>query len=356
MSRAMRAGDWTTVASPSAGKGANNLLGVASVDDNNVWSVGSSFNTQLSAYRTLIEHWDGTRWSIVRSPDANTSWNFLNDIAVTSASDIWAVGQALTGNFYNTLIERWNGRQWQIIPSPNVSGVSNILQGLSVISANDVWAVGYTQISNVFKPLSLHWDGAAWSIVATPGQARLNSVAGVATNDVWAVGVTEPAEQSLTMHWNGNAWSTVPSPNDSTEDNILWGVSAIASNDVWAVGAAGSLKTLGIHWDGTKWNLVPTPTFTSNVSNEVLVGIVARSSTDIWAVGQFLLPLLGSAEQTLTEHWDGTSWSVIASPNAKNSNNRLSAVTVTPNGTLWSVGTVGVFGKAERTLTLTKTP
>ncbi len=351
-----QAGDWTTVPSPNAGKQANSLFGVAAVADNDVWAVGWAFNAPLAAYRTLIEHWDGVRWKIVRSPDANTNWNFLNDVAIASANDIWAVGQTFTGSTYNSLIEHWTGRQWQIVPSPNVPGVSNILQAITVISPQDIWVAGYTQTSNIFAPLTLHWNGTVWSIVAAPGQGRLNGIAAVSANDIWAAGVSEPSERSLTMHWNGTAWSVVASPNDSSEDNILWGVAALGPNDVWAVGAAGSLKTLAIHWDGTSWSLVPTPIFTSDHSNEVLVGIVSRSSTDIWTVGQYLLPLTGSAQQTLTEHWDGTSWSVVASPNAKNSNNRLARVTSTPNGTLWAVGTVGVFGKAERTLTLTKAP
>jgi hypothetical protein len=148
----------------------------------------------------------------------------------------------------------------------------------------------------------------------------------------------------------------VASPNDGTEDNILWNVNAISTNDVWSVGDSGTENPISLHWSGTQWNLVPTPTFSSEATNAVLVGLAVRSSADIWATGQYVLPLLGSAEQTLVEHWDGVSWSVVSSPNARNSNNRLSGATLTPNGNLWSVGTVGRFGKAERTLSLMKTP
>jgi hypothetical protein len=37
-------------------------------------------------------------------------------------------------------------------------------------------------------------------------------------------------------------------------------------------------------------------------------------------------------------------------------NNRLHVLAATPNGTLWAVGTTGVFGKPERTLILRRTP
>jgi hypothetical protein len=183
------------------------------------------------------------------------------------------------------------------------------LQAVSVVSASDIWAVGYSTDANFVRHLlTLHWDGISWGIVASPGLGILFAVDVVGSNDVWATGESEPAEETLTLHWNGSAWSIVPSPNDSTEDNILFGVAAIASNDVWAVDNAGSLKTLAFHWDGASWSVVPTPAFGSDVSNEVLVGVVALSSSNIWTAGQFLLPLQGSAQQTLTENWNGSSW------------------------------------------------
>lgn len=356
MSLSSLAGDWTTVPSPNAGKQANSLSSVAAVTDSSIWAVGWEFEQTSLAYRTLIEHSDGTRWSVVRSANAATGSNFLHAVAVSSASDVWAVGEAATGSISATMIQHWDGRRWQIIPSPSIAGVSNVLQGLAVISASDIWAVGYTLSGNIFKPLSLHWDGGVWNLVPIPGGGRLLAVDGLGSNDVWATGETEPGEKTLTMHWNGSAWIVVPSPSDSTEDNILFGVTEIASNDVWAVGSAGSLKTLALHWNGLVWSVVSTPTLVGDTSNPVLGGVVALASDDIWSVGQFLLPLQGSAEQTLTEHWDGLRWSVVASPDAKNANNRLASVTATPSDILWAVGTAGVFGKPERTLTVTKAP
>lgn len=350
---------WETVPSPSVGKQANQLLSVAAASDNDVWAVGNSFNNRLSAYRTLIERWNGTTWSVVRSPNATTGYNLLNSVAVVAANDVWTVGQAAQGNVYQTLTEHWNGTGWVIVPSPNVAGSSSILQAVTVLSANDIWAVGYSIDSNFNNlPLTLHWDGAAWSIVPSPGAQNgiLFAVDGVASNDIWAVGENPLTERTLTLHWNGSAWSIVPSPNGTTGDSILLGVAAVASNDVWATGAGGSLQTLAIHWDGTSWSVIPTPAFDSSVSNEVLVGIVALSSTDIWTAGQFLLPLQGSAQQTLTENWNGSSWSVVPSPNASRSNNRLHGIAATPSGTLWAVGTTGVFARPERTLILRNNP
>jgi hypothetical protein len=353
------AADWEVVASPNAGRQANSLSSVAAVVDSDVWAVGWAFNAQLNAYRTVTEHWNGTRWSLVRSPNATNGYNLLNGVGVVAANDVWAVGQAAIGSTYSTMIQHWNGTSWNIVSSPNVPGFSNVLQAISVVSANDIWAVGYSQDTNFNTfTLTLHWNGMAWSIVPSPtvNDDILFGVDAVASNDVWAVGRSQEEARTLTLHWNGSAWSVVPSPNDSTEDNVLFGVAAVTSNDVWAVGEACCHKTLAIHWDGVSWSVVPTPAFDPNATNQVLVGIVALSSNNIWTAGQYIVPLQGSAQFTLTENWDGLNWNFVPSPNVQNSNNRLHGITATPNGTLWAVGTTGVFARPERTLILRKNP
>src|SRR5437016_11647342 len=152
-----QAADWQIVASPSVGTGANSLIGVASAADNDVWAVGWAYNSRLGAYRTLIEHWNGTKWLVVKSRNATNGYNFLNGIAVVAANDVWTVGQAANGNTYKTLVEHWNGAAWSIVPSPNVVGSSSALTALSVVSANNIWAVGYSTDSNfINRSLTMH--------------------------------------------------------------------------------------------------------------------------------------------------------------------------------------------------------
>ena len=358
-----RGADWEVVASPSAGTQANSLSSVAAAADSDVWAVGWAYNQSLGAYRTLIEHWNGRRWSLVKSPNATNGYNLLNGVAVVAANDVWTVGQAWNGSTYNTLVEHWNGVSWSIVPSPNIAGNSNILEAISVVSANDIWAVGYSSDSNFNNfPLTIHWDGATWSIVPSPvvDHDILFAVDAIASNDVWAGGRSKPGgygeDRTLTLHWDGSAWNVVPSPNDGPNDNSLFGVASVASNDVWAVGNAGSLKTLAIHWDGVSWSVIPTPALDPNDTNPVLVGVVALSSDNIWTAGQFIVPVEGSAQHTLTENWEESSWGVVASPNNRRSNNRLHGIAATLNGTLWAVGTTGVFAQPERTLILRKNP
>src|SRR5206468_10984043 len=142
------AADWEIVASPSAGRQANSLSSLAPVADNDVWAGGWAFNAQLNAYRTVTEHWNGTRWSLVRSPNATNGYNFLSGEGVVAANYVWAVGQAADGSTYSTMIQPWNGTAWSIVFSPNIPRFSNILPAITVVSTNAISAVGYSQDTN----------------------------------------------------------------------------------------------------------------------------------------------------------------------------------------------------------------
>src|SRR5207248_7564803 len=119
----------------------------------------------------------------------------------------------------------------------------------------------------------------------------LQGVAAVSSKNVWAVGFYMSSNggwrQPLIEHWNGTAWSIVPIPNPSS-DSRLYGVAAVSSNDIWAVGYYWdddhiSIHTLVEHWDGTAWSIVPSPNPVSGDYSQ-LHG-VAASGTDVWAVG-----------------------------------------------------------------------
>ena len=102
VSRPVSGANWKVVASPNAGTQANSLSSVDAVADNDLWAVGWAWNNRLFAYRTLIEHWNGASWSMVRSPNATNGYNLLNGVAVVAANDVWAVGQAANGSTYHT--------------------------------------------------------------------------------------------------------------------------------------------------------------------------------------------------------------------------------------------------------------
>lgn len=273
-------------------------------------------------------------WTVVPSPNPGTGGtDQLNGVASVSANDVWAVGTSTTSAF-ETLAEHWNGTAWTVVPTPSPAGGK--LNGVASASANDVWAVGVVSFSD--PPVILHWDGIRWASVAHPRQTGfLSGVSAVSANDVWAVGESQVPGvglQTLIEHWNGRKWSVVPSPNIGPMDQLR-AVTAVSANDVWAVGfakptATSAPQTLILHWDGTSWTVVPSPNPAGAGDNELL-GVTAVSATDVWAVGQ-----TGNGAQTLTEHWDGISWAAVSSP----SPGRLAGVAAVSASDVWAVGAV----------------
>ena len=67
-------------------------------------------------------------------------------------------------------------------------------------------------------------------------------------------------------------------------------------------------KTLVERWNGTSWSIVTSPN-PSGATFAVLSGVSCPSTTSCYAVGESAL------DKTLVEHWNGTSWSIVASPN-----------------------------------------
>jgi hypothetical protein len=349
------ASTWSVVSSPNVGTLSNGLAGVATLSPTDAWAVGSyQFIAPGAApiNKTLTEHWNGASWAVVSSPNVGTAQNDLNAVAARSASDAWAVGTFFdySSLAWRTLIEHWNGTNWVVVSSPSPSTRYNALHGVIALGANDVWAVGIMQTSGgggghggggggiANRTLVEHWNGTAWSVVPSPnvgsGSNYLLGVAGSSASDLWAVGSHDT--RTLTEHWNGTAWSVVSSPNVGSTANFLNGVAVIAGNDVWAVGAiypgsAASEQTLTEHWNGTSWSVVPSPNV--GTGNNALQSVAGLSSGDVWAAGVSY----NSSARTLTERWDGTAWTVVTSP-SPGTEAHLSGITVLAPSTVWAVG------------------
>ena len=333
----IQCGQWNVVPGPPILNGVSRLNAVSAVSASDVWAVGDSANFT----QTLIEHWNGSQWSVV--PSLNPAfYNALYGITALSTQNAWAVGfSGSASGVQQTLIEHWNGSQWSVIPSPNPkNSQNNALLSVSVISATDIWAVGYYG-SNLGSPqytLTEHWNGTSWSIVPSPtidkkggASTGLYGVTAISSSDVWAVGYDNVGNlHAVIEHWDGSRWSISSHPNLSTQ---LRAVTAVTASDVWAVGSAVGAQTLTDHWNGSSWSFVPSP---SPQGVDYLVGVAASGASNIWSVGWDDLGR-GIRHKTVTEHWDGNSWQLVASVNPGFDNFLLGVAMVSPNQ-VWAVG------------------
>jgi hypothetical protein len=171
------------------------LNGIAALGPSDIWAVGTN------GLDTLAVHWSGAAWTAVPSPNVNVH-NILHGVSTVNTGDVWAVGAAIKDAYdgfsvWKTLIEHWDGVRWRVVRSPNVGAGGNTLLAVSARGARDVWAVGhYDDVTGdipVRKTLVLHWNGRRWRHVDSPnagsGDNELSAVAASAgTNDVWATG------------------------------------------------------------------------------------------------------------------------------------------------------------------------
>jgi hypothetical protein len=291
---------------------------------------------------------------------AATASTQLAGVAVVSSSDVWAVGSSgPAGQPATTLTEHWNGSAWSIVKSPDASNAATLggdqLTAVAAVSAADIWAVGYIGTpgvsyssqgapqSTTVQTLTEHWDGTAWSVVDAPDVAArdgvepwdvLTSIAAINTDDVWAVGVTEwpltysmgtfVAAQPLVEHWNGTHWAivNVPSPEPAPPD--------------WALAQAGTPPATG-----------------TTIGSVALLSVAAGSANDVWLVGGYETDMgvqtdAPSPWETLTEHWNDTSWSAVSAPDAtlpeplsggsSAADDLLTSASESSGGTLWAVG------------------
>ena len=362
-SPAWAAASWAVV--PSANSSSEDSLGAVSLlSGHDAWAVGSarSIISGSQQERPLIEHYTGTSWKVVPSPSpAGYPFAELSSVLALSTTNVWAVGEYHTANdlaHIYPLAEHYDGSTWSIVSAPLVQPRGGF-GAITGTSATDLWAVGSTGSkprtgATVNNPLAEHYDGTSWSVVPTPALtlAGLNAVTAIAPNNVWAVGYA-PAT-GVVLHYDGTAWSQVAAPAPVTGSN--WQFSSVTATPTGQVWAAGYYTgTDGIsehsfveHFNGSTWSVTQLPAKSSGNIITGISGITAISDTDIWVVGN-----TGTGNQqfnTLTEHFNGTNWQVVASPSPDTADG-LSDVAAS-GGVVWAVGdTAPANTTATQTLT-----
>ncbi len=294
---------WTSVPpNGPGGDGVHQLVGVDATSTNDVWAVG--YYTRQSDEHPLVEHWNGTAWSVVDIPEP-ADGGALFDVTALSPTNVWAVGRTSSVVLsHKGLIEHWDGTAWHIVPNP-AGDVFSELTSVSASGPLSVWAVGY-RVDQNYSVLAEHWNGQKWALSDTPeGPERDNYLSGVAViapHNVWSVGSDFDPEGALIEHFNGTTWSQ---DNLDAVEASFNSVGGISSHDVWAVGTIrhGFQKTLAAHWNGSAWTVVPTPN--PGPKHNTLSDVSALGTNDVWAVGT----VDNDQRRTgLIEHWDGSHW------------------------------------------------
>ena len=178
------------------------------------FAVGSIYDN--GTIKTLVEQWTGKGWLILKSPNRTSlGTNMLEGVSCTSASYCWAVGQSSTDSGARPMTQHWNGTAWTLVSSPDVPGaVFDDLKAVSCATSKMCVAVGALPTGSSTSGLVLRWNGTVWSRVTTPDpvgtRGTLSGVACPSTTRCVAVGtslLSTGRHKPLVKAMTGTTWS-----------------------------------------------------------------------------------------------------------------------------------------------------
>ena len=201
---------WSVVPTPAVDGYLFSVTCSASAD---CWAVGDSNDGQGNPLNGIIYHWNGSAWSQIAAPPSGQTYDQLESVTCTNSSDCWAVGSAgpnqIQYNFLpgiaptvvgaNALIEHWDGSTWSVVTNNNSPGSDQYLTAVTCTESTNCWTVGSTMDSNGNPSSSLveHWDGSTWtptpSLDPTTPANILTSVTCITSSQCWAAGATNSA-------------------------------------------------------------------------------------------------------------------------------------------------------------------
>ncbi len=370
-----------SAAAPGAQNGS--LLSVACPTTSTCFATGTYRDAGRNAQPLVARSVDSS-WEFAAAPvpppaaGPQVRRGLLSGISCPTASRCIAVGSYTDGISRRTLIEQWDGARWTIVSRLRPKGAaSSVLTAVSCAASTACVAVGsWDDVDGVTRTLAVRGNGSAWSVAATPREdteahdGRLTGVSCVSSTSCFAVGTftrAQTAGVTLTERWDGKQWTLVPSPNPPRplRFTAVAGVSCATRDACFSVGSTvyvatdpNFVETLALRWTGTRWVIAPTPKLTGR-HYWYLYGVACPTTKSCFAVGERTdIDAHGVAShRTLAERWDGKSWSVMTGLDATRGMNAIACRTSTScvavggsstpgiatwNGAIWTVG--GLLG------------
>jgi len=292
-----------------------NLLSGADVAADGASCTSGSFCVVVGEYEkglTYATHWNGTKWSLVSTPNPHEEGDDLNGVSCTSSSACTAVGSGPFGG--KTVALRWNGTSWSTQTTPNPGTLQNVLDGVSCTSLTHCVGVGHKEsVEGSATTLAMTWNGTTWTTQTTPNpagalSASAKAVSCTSSTSCVAVGVYQVASGPLNfaMHWDGSSWS-LKSVKLPGETNFGWleGVSCTSSSFCMAVGAYEKIGqgvfAMAQKWNGTSW-AAEKPASPGKSFNE-LKAVSCTASNWCKATGHYLNG--GGVMSPFADHFSG---------------------------------------------------
>jgi subtilisin family serine protease len=279
-------------------------------------------NAEGTTYGKDVAFYTGT-WSTQTTPNPALPPNPVNQAsleAVSCPSASLCLAAGLDSNSGKGFGQRWTGSEWKAEAS--LKELPSKPLGIACPSTTYCMVAGYKNNSTTYEATVERWKNAGiWGpetlTVPQPsggGYVKLNAVSCTSESACTAVGSYDKENKAWTLaeRWNGTSWSIQTTANPESGGAELLGVSCDSASSCTAVGKKGT-ETFSERWNGTSWSIVSTPN-PSEAANSSLAKVSCTSSSNCIAVGSYLKKGENN-RRTLAERWDGTSWSILSSPN-----------------------------------------
>ena len=344
--------NWTN-GNAAAGSASNVLNDVSCTTSTFCVAVGSE-NVGTGG-GTLIEQWNGTKWTVVPSVNAPaTTDDTLNSVSCVGTAFCLAVGGSGTGP---SVAETWNGTTWSFVTAAVPAGSTSApLSSVSCVSATTCEVLGTSAVAGTNSIFGNQWNGTtlASTTASTPTTSTTPTLSASGMDCVtasWCIavgygGTQNAAAASFSELWNGTAWTLLATPQPSSAvGSQLSSVSCAGVAFCQAVGQtnlAGPLsQNLIESWNGTQWVIATNVPDTSTTANNGLTGVDCFSATTCSAVGS-AAATTGPTPASLALTWNGTTWSIV--PNTPNQGTVQTTLAAETCLTDWSCVAVGNYG------------
>ena len=311
-------GAWRAIT--AAGAGSGEFSDVACPESGDCWATANLDKGEANSGQ--IFHYEGHEWEQVSTPgDALT----LYGIACPATSSCWAVGAAPSGGEQiSTLIEHYDGKRWSVEESPNAEGFPESgLSGIACPSTSECWAAGdsedFSAEPTAGELLLLHYTAGSWSRDSAPspqeeeqtGDGALVACGSVSQCILLTNFGSEGGrnnEQSGDI-FDGNSWHSLSVP-----PSILFQAATCpAANDCIAIGGPRFDGPMSAYrFDGKAWS-EPEPLPAKVAAKPVSwYALACPGRSECWAAGG--QPIAGATFPAVVAHFQEGAWALPAQP------------------------------------------
>jgi hypothetical protein len=272
---------------------------------------------------TGAQRWNGTTWREIPGPQDAVSAPSCGSRSLCMVLN----GTARAGT--HGVAESWNGTRWRTwwqdtnVCAQGAKNTPCALTGISCGSAADCVAVGsFSQYLYINDPPSIlpggfTWNGKRWAPAALTGLGGWWADGGSSMDAVsctgsfcLAAGGNNVTNTPVTAAWNGatQSWAPVTNNLDCDADGVLactWDALSCGTGSrcmAFTYPAGDQL------WNGGTWTAAPSV----GEGDGSLLGAPSCHASDCLAVGY---QTHQHVQRTLAELWNGTRWTVLATPN-----------------------------------------